>query len=44
MTKLKFILVVSLSLLLFIGCAGDQPSFNPNNKGIVFVMTFLGEV
>ncbi len=37
MERLKFIGVFSLALVLFTGCADDQPSFNSNNKGIVFV-------
>ena len=36
MTRMK-ILVTSSALLLLVGCASDQPSFNPNNKAIVFV-------
>ena len=36
MTKMK-IWVAGSALLLLVGCASDQPSFNPNNKGIVFV-------
>ena len=37
MEKWKFMTVASLALVLFIGCSSDQPSFNPNNKGIVVV-------
>ena len=37
MEKLKFMTVSGLALVLFIGCSSDQPSFNPNNKGIVIV-------
>ena len=35
MKKLK--LVTGIASLFLIGCASDQPSFDPNNKGIVFV-------
>ncbi len=34
MEKLKFIMVVSLASLLFIGCTSNQPSFDLNNKEI----------
>ncbi len=37
MIRLKFILISSLVLLLLSGCTSDQPSFNPNNKGLVVV-------
>ncbi len=37
MEKLKLMAASSLALVLFIGCSSDQPTFNPNNKGIVVV-------
>ena len=37
MGKLKLILVSGFTSLLLIGCAGDQPSFNPSNNGLVVV-------
>lgn len=37
MKKLRWVLVSGFTALLFIGCAGDQPSFNPNDKGIIVV-------
>ncbi len=37
MGKLKLILVFGFTSLLLIGCADDQPSFNPNSNGLVVV-------
>ena len=37
MEKWKLMAISSLALVLFIGCSSDQPTFNPNNKGIVIV-------
>ncbi len=37
MKKLKLLLASGFVSLLFIGCASDQPSFTPTNKGIVVV-------
>jgi hypothetical protein len=37
MAKWKFMTVSSLALVFLLGCASDQPSFNPNNKGLVIV-------
>ena len=37
MEKWKLLAVSSLALVLFIGCSSNQPTFNPNNKGIVIV-------
>ncbi len=36
MEKLKYMLMSGF-VLLITGCTSNQPSFNPNNKGIVFV-------
>ncbi len=37
MKKLKLLLASGFVSLLFIGCASDQLSFDPNNKGIIVV-------
>ena len=37
MEKLKLLLASGFVSLLFIGCASDQPSFNPANKGVAVV-------
>jgi hypothetical protein len=37
MKKLKLIMVSGFVSLLFIGCASDQPSFDPNKKSIAVV-------
>ncbi len=35
--KIKLILVSVFTSLLLIGCTGGQPTFNPNNNGLVVV-------
>ncbi len=37
MKNLRWVLASGFVSLIFIGCADDQPSFNPNNKGLVVV-------
>jgi len=37
MGKWKLMAVSGLALVLFNGCSSNQPTFNPNNKGIVIV-------
>ncbi|MEA3433268.1 MAG: hypothetical protein U9R13_01665 [Campylobacterota bacterium] len=37
MEKLKLILASGLVSLVLVGCASDQPSFDPNKKGIVVI-------
>lgn len=37
MRKSKLMFLSGFIVLLLIGCADDQPSFNPDNKGLVIV-------
>ncbi len=37
MKRLRFVWVSALVSLLLIGCADNQPSFDPNNKGFIVV-------